>query len=114
MNAIAFDVLGKALANGSLGRIRGISCAHHFAPLCDGAVSLEHHDDDRAFGHKCDQAREERPLLVDGVKCFGFVLGDAPHLQTGDAETALLYLSQDFADLALGDRVRLDDCEGTL
>ena len=51
---------------------------------------------------------------MNGVEAFGFSLGELTHLGGDDLETVGFETGVDLADHVLGNRIGLDDGEGTL
>ncbi len=64
----------------------GSVAPHHFAPLGNGVLPLERHENHRAFGHEGDQLFEEGLAAVDGVETLGLRARQLLHPHGEDAE----------------------------
>src|ERR1043166_1309464 len=109
VDAIALDIRGEALADGSLGGLLRIGRAHYFAQAQDGVLAFQRHHDDRTFGHELHQAAEERAVLVHRVKALRLLFGEARHAQRQDLEAGLLNHGENLAGLPGGYGIGLDD-----
>ena len=104
----------ELLADGALGRVGGVGCADHLAPLRDGVVALEDEGHAGAARHELGELTEERALGVNGVEALRLREGQGRELHRADGEALVENAVEDLAGVAVGDGVGLDDGERAL
>src|SRR5207253_7501471 len=108
------DRLAVVGADGSVVRLLRIGRAHHLPQVRDGVVALQRGDVDRSRGHVLDERTEERPLAMDVIEPLGLFAREAGLLQSQNAKALGLETADDFPEITLADRVRLDDRKGAV
>src|SRR5699024_540139 len=108
------DGQGEVAADGARGGLgHWVGATGELAPCVDGALALDDAGDQRCGGDELDELTEERlvsVLLV--VLLCGLAVSDA-EVKRGKLEALALDACDDFADVAVGDAVWLDEDEST-
>ena len=111
MDRVALNVLGEALADGALRRLRRVGRTHHIAVVEHRPLPFQNLDDDRPARHVGDEVSEEGAFAVNSVERLRLLFGQTQAALGDDPQPRLLQHRVDrTGEVALG-RVRLDDGE---
>src|SRR5262245_9637596 len=111
MRRVAPNRLAEVTPQGAWRGFRWIGRPHGVAPLANGIGSLQSQQHTGSGRHEVGQLTKKRPLTMDRVKAFSFLLAQVLQPHRPDGEASLVDPRQDLPGKLTFNRVRLDDRE---